>query len=555
MTVDKTGKVQAAKVDVPKTKAKKTETQTSKPVVDMTGGFKPVSQNPLDFIEEITGKKPMDNPQMKALQQHLQAAVEAENAKKAQMTPEQRAAYEKEQDEALLAGIEERRTRAENEKTALGRWIQGWKDDFAPVKDAKGAVATVTAAADAVVNRTRKGFGSIDAVLDLPQGTTETVWTGAAVVATAGVVAEAVGGSAALSTAVNTAKTVMANPGTKAVAAVGGVAIAPAALTSCNDDSFDETKNTYVPIPQDTVWSVKEITLPPETIQVVKTDTIKEPVFVYDTTYIDKIIRDTTYIEKFDTTFIDRIDTMFIDRVDTIKVPEYHIDTIKVPEIHTDTLYLPGEVVHDTIKVEIPGPTVTVPEEWESPVPDKQKEILDELGIKVDKSGKFVLSTNYYDEYNYTLSMKNINGGKSSRDGSTIVYDEIKTEWGDNGLELGKNESYRRYQYSLSDDGRNLTIAKFKPVSDLSISNNAGQPNWSVFNNQLNDADQWTYDGIMTLSIQDGQVKIYGTTDMGEGTLSPGDVENSVLFTNPYQGQWRLSDWKVQTGDDNYHKE
>ena len=183
-------------------------------------------------------------------------------------------------------------------------------------------------------------------------------------------------------------------------------------------------------------------------------------------------------------------------------------------------------------------------------------EIPDEIDLAIIVvNAKFVLSTNYYDEYNYTLSMKNINGGKSSRDGSTIVYDEIKTEWGDNGLELGKNESYRRYQYSLSDDGRNLTIAKFKPVSDLSISNNAGQPNWSVFNNQLNDADQWTYDGIMTLSIQDGQVKIYGTTDMGEGTLSPGDVENSVLFTNPYQGQWRLSDWKVQTGDDNYHKE
>lgn len=532
MTVEKTGNVQSAQVDVRTPKIKKDETTSPKPVVDMTGGMKPIAQNPLDFIEEITGKKPMDSPHMKAMQQHLQEAVEAENAKKAKMTPQQRADYEKEQDEKLLAGIKERRERAENEKTIGGRFLNGIKDDYAPVKDAKGLGAKVAAAAKATVQRTRDGFRSIDKVINLPEGTTEKVWAGAATVATAGVVAEAVGGSAALSTAAQTAKTLLANPGTKAVATVGGLA-GSAALASCSpDEMFEEEGTTIIDIPQDTVVKTVSITLPPETLQVVKHDTIKVPEIKFDTVYVDKIVTDTIVEHQTDTIF--------------------KTDTIKVPEIIRDTVYVP-EIVHDTTYVEIPGPTVEVPEEWDSPVPDKQKEILDQLGVSIDKNGKFVLSTNYYDEYNNSLSMKNINGGKSSRDGSTIVYDEIQTGWGDNGLELGKNETYRRYHYSLSDDGRNLTITKFKPLDEFSMSNNNGQPNWNVFNNQLSDADKWTYDGIMTLTIDGDKVSIIGTSG-NDGELSKGDVENSVMYTNPYNGQWRLSDWKVTTGDDNYHK-
>ena len=174
---------------------------------------------------------------------------------------------------------------------------------------------------------------------------------------------------------------------------------------------------------------------------------------------------------------------------------------------------------------------------------------MDELGVSVDKNGKFVLSTNYYDEYNYTLNMKNINGGKSSRDGSMIVYDEIKTEWGDNGLKLGQNEAFRRYQYTLSNDGQNLTIRQFKPRNNPSVSNESGTPNWNVFKNQLKDDTQWVDAGVITLSSENGSVRITGTSVDTDGELSPGDIENSVMYTNPYQGQWRLSDWKVRTGD------
>ena len=56
MTVEKTGNVQSAQVDVRTPKIKKDETTSPKPVVDMTGGMKPIAQNPLDFIEEVTGK-------------------------------------------------------------------------------------------------------------------------------------------------------------------------------------------------------------------------------------------------------------------------------------------------------------------------------------------------------------------------------------------------------------------------------------------------------------------------------------------------------------------
>lgn len=521
--VDKTGNVQQAQVDVRKTKVKKEETTSPRPVVDMTGGMKPVSQNPLDFIEEITGKKPMDNPQMKAMQQHLYEAVEAENAKKAQMTPEQRAAYEQEQDEKLLAGITERRERAENERTALGRYVQGWKDDFAPVRDAKGVAGKVSAAAGAVVDRTRQGFGSIDTVIGLPQGTTEKVWAGAALWAIRGALATSTKGATALSTA----RTLLANPGTKAVATVGGLA-GSAALASCSGDFFDEDYTTIVQIPQDTVVDTKPIVLPPETLTYIVHDTLIER----DT--LREYIKVPEYIHETDTLW----------RTDTI---EHYIEVPKV--------------VHDTTTLIIPGPTVEVPEEWESPIPDKQKEIFDMLGIDIDKNGKFVLSTSYKDEYQTSLDMRVINGGKSARDGSVIVYDEIKTGWNDSdnkemrGFILGKNETYRRYEYSLSDDGKNLTIVKFKPVSNFTLSNEDGKPNWDVFKNQLNDADAWTYDGIMTLSIEDGKVRVIGTSSGGDGELSKGDIENSVMYTNPYEGQWRLTDWDVQTGDDNYHKD
>ena len=540
MTVDKTGKVQANQVDVLK-QTKKAEEKPAKVEVDMTGGVKPQSQNPLDFIESLTGKKVGDSPLVKKFQEEYAQKAEAERAKLAKMTPEERQAYLEQQDAALLDGIKERSARAENEKTAVGRWVQSWKDDFSGVKDAKGAVATAGAVADAVVNRTRKGFGSIDAVIGLPQGTTEKVWAGAATVATGAYMLEAAGGTAGITA---TANTLMSAPGTKAVIAAG--AVASPMLTGC-ENMLDETLDHYIEIPTDTV--LKEITLPPEIIEVVKHDTIKEPVFVHDTTYIDRVIHDTTYIDRVvhDTIIQNKTDTII--KTDTIKIPEIHTDTIKIPEIHTDTLYLPGEVVHDTIKVEVPGPTVTVPEKWESPIPDKQKEIFDELGVSVDKNGKFVLSTNYYDEYNYTLNMKNINGGKSSRDGSMIVYDEIKTEWGDEGIQLGQNESFRRYQYSLSNDGKNLTIRQFRPKNNPSVSNGDGIPNWNVFNNQLKDDTQWVDAGVVTLSIEDGKVRITGTTQENDGELSKGDIENSVMFTNPYQGQWRLTDWKVKTGD------
>lgn len=526
MTVDKTGKVTAAQVDVQNPKTKKTDEKPQKVEVDMTGGTKPQSQNPLDFIESLSGKKAFDTPEMKAFQENLAKGAEEEKAKLAKMTPQERETYIKERDAQLLAGITERRERAENERTVAGRFVQGFKDDFAGVKDAKGAAATVGAVADAVVNRTRKGFATIDKTINLPQGTTEKVWAGAAAVAGGLYFLEAAGGTAGLSA---TASTILSNPGTRAVGTMAATA-SPMLLGSCSDNIFDEEHNYEIELPRDTVVQYKEITLPPETITVVKHDTIKEPVFVHDTTYVDKIIRDTIIENKTDTIF--------------------KTDTIKVPEIKTDTLYLPGEIVHDTIKVEVPGPTVTVPEEWKSPIPDKQKELFDKLGIDVDKNGKFVLTMNYYDEYQQYLGMKNINGGKSSRDGSMIVYDEIKTGWGDDGLNLGQNETYTRYQYTLSNDGKNLSIRTFMPKSNIGVSNNSGQPNWSVFKAQLADDDKWQDKGVVNLSIQgDGTVNITGTSDLTDGQLEKGDIENSIMYTNPYQGKWRLSDWKVQTGD------
>ena len=139
-------------------KKPKSTTETKQNIqIDMTGGTKNTPQNPLDFIEELTGKKIMDTPDMLAIQEHLNKSVEEENSKKAQMTPERREAYEKQQNEALLAGIEERHERAENEKTAFGRWKQGFKDDFKDVDD-------VGSALNAVVSRTRDGFRAIDKI-------------------------------------------------------------------------------------------------------------------------------------------------------------------------------------------------------------------------------------------------------------------------------------------------------------------------------------------------------------------------------------------------------
>lgn len=119
--------------------------------IDMTGGNKNTPQNPLDFIEQISGKKPFEEGSPEMLQ--FQKINEELSAKYEKMTPEEKAKFDKETEKAFKEHLNE----ITKDPTVVDRYIEGWKRDF---KDVDG----VGSALGAVVKRTRDGFKSIDTV-------------------------------------------------------------------------------------------------------------------------------------------------------------------------------------------------------------------------------------------------------------------------------------------------------------------------------------------------------------------------------------------------------
>lgn len=119
--------------------------------IDMTGGNKNTPQNPLDFIEQITGNKPFEEGSPAMLQ--FQKINEELSAKYEKMSPEEKAKFDKDAEKAFKNHLKE----ITKDPSVVDKYIEGWKRDF---KDVDG----VGSALGAVVKRTRDGFETLDNV-------------------------------------------------------------------------------------------------------------------------------------------------------------------------------------------------------------------------------------------------------------------------------------------------------------------------------------------------------------------------------------------------------
>lgn len=267
-----------------------------------------------------------------------------------------------------------------------------------------------------------------------------------------------------------------------------------------------------------------------------------DPIIIHTRDTVEKIIPGKDSIVYRDS---------IINKIDTIKIPEY----ITLPP---DTLYYPVEI-HDTI----PGETKYV--FYEKPlnpeISEKEKEILEDLGIKVEGSGDYVLASEFVNEYGdegpYQES-RQLNMDLCSRDGSKYVYDAIRTgttydpEEGMKMIILGKNQKFVRYEYTLSDDKKSLFYRTFVPRDEISISNDRGERNWDAFDGQLKQHSKWkelqTERGEIELSKVKGGLYAVLAGGVKVGEVSRGEEDQSVKYVNNYEGEQRFSDIRIYLG-------
>lgn len=302
-------------------------------------------------------------------------------------------------------------------------------------------------------------------------------------------------------------------------------AVAP----SCSDIE-KVVHNHFVPLPTDT-FTKGELTptpLPPQIIFVEKEVPGKnDTVIVRDT--VPEIIEKTDTVWKHDT------------------IPEYITKHDTIWNTKVDTVVVPGEPIIKRDTVTIPGETIYVKEDWTSPVPPKQEEIYDGLGIETTGNGKFFLATSYFDRKNNVLVTRQLNGQASSRDGKILVYNVVKTGWDNDaeGITLGKNETFEKQLVYLSEDGTELGMKIMEPKVDVKVSNNDKKPNWSVFEKgTLSTPDAWTDKTSFFATPNSGIVELSNGFK-----LRPGMTKQSVTTTNPYDSEWELIEWNVIKGD------
>lgn len=215
--------------------------------------------------------------------------------------------------------------------------------------------------------------------------------------------------------------------------------------------------------------------------------------------------------------------------------------------IKHDTIFveLPPKIVHDTLY--LAGDTVYLKDEWTSPVPPKQEEIYEDLGITPNGNGKFFISETYYDQKNNQLVQRRLHGQGSSRDGKILVYNVVKTKWDDaaEGVVLGKNETFEKHLVYLSEDGLDLGVKVMQPKVDIKVSNNDKKSNWQVFSTgTLSTPDAWEDQESFFMQNKGGVI------DLTNGfKLNRGKKDQSVTLTNPYNSEWELTDWNVIKGD------
>ncbi len=302
-----------------------------------------------------------------------------------------------------------------------------------------------------------------------------------------------------------------ANKGLKARHAVAAVGVlgGSAILGSCDKGLLEEEHNHKVPLPTDTIEKEK---------------------------FIEKIIEKYITITKTDT----------IVKNDTIKVPEY---------IYKDSIVYKDSIIHDTtfidrpVYIEVPGETVYVKEDFKSEVPDKIKDMLDDLGIDTTGVGKFVYGLDWQDAKNNVVHRTMWDGGRTTRDGDVYVMNDIGTGWSDpdEGYVFGKNENFKKHELYLN-GSNNLSDCENTPTSPINVSNNSGAPNWFVFQSGEPTAEpgNWTRNNPRTFTkISDGRWKssdgfIYERTDK----------PNTIKKINSHGSEWLLKNVSIIGGND-----
>ncbi len=372
---------------------------------------------------------------------------------------------------------------------------------------------------------------------------------GAAVIGAAGAVLSFIKPSAgkALKTAAKLAShTPQAQKGLKATHALGTVGFlgGSAILAGCVDE-LEETHNHYVPLPSDTITEteyVEKIVEKPVYITLTDTvrDTVKVPEIIYKTDTFWQTIVDTFKVPVI----IHDTDTVWETKVDTVKVPEiiHHTDTVW--ETKVDTQY-----IDRPIYIEVPGETIYVNENFESEVPDKMKEMLDDLGIDTTGVGKFVYGLDWQDAKNNQVHRTLWDGGRTSRDGDVYIMNDIGTKWSnpDETYVFGKNEEFRRHELYLNGN-QDLSDCVNLPAEEINVSNGNGSPNWFIFDPSQSTAEpgNWLRQPPVTFTkIADG---VWQSSD--GFTYERGDKPNSVKKTNQHGSEWLLKDISIIGGND-----
>ncbi len=372
---------------------------------------------------------------------------------------------------------------------------------------------------------------------------------GAAVIGAAGAVLSFIKPSAgkALKTAAKLATHApQAQKGLKASHALGAVGFlgGSAILAGCADD-LEEIHNHYVPLPSDTITETEYV----EKI-------VEKPVYIT----LTDTVRDTVKVPEI----IYKTDTFWQTKVDTFKVPviihdtdtvwETKVDTVKVPEIihHTDTVWetkVDTQYIDRPIYIEVPGETIYVNENFESEVPDKMKEMLDDLGIDTTGVGKFVYGIDWQDAKNNQVHRTLWDGGRTSRDGDVYIMNDIGTKWSnpDETYVFGKNEEFRRHELYLNGN-QDLSDCVNLPAEEINVSNGNGSPNWFIFDPSQSTAEpgNWLRQPPVTFTkIADG---VWQSSD--GFTYERGDKPNSVKKTNQHGSEWLLKDISIIGGND-----
>ena len=337
-----------------------------------------------------------------------------------------------------------------------------------------------------------------------------------------------------------------AQKGLKASHALGAVGFlgGSAILAGCADD-LEEIHNHYVPLPSDTITETEYV----EKI-------VEKPVYIT----LTDTVRDTVKVPEI----IYKTDTFWQTKVDTFKVPviihdtdtvwETKVDTVKVPEIihHTDTVWetkVDTQYIDRPIYIEVPGETIYVNENFESEVPDKMKEMLDDLGIDTTGVGKFVYGIDWQDAKNNQVHRTLWDGGRTSRDGDVYIMNDIGTKWSnpDETYVFGKNEEFRRHELYLNGN-QDLSDCVNLPAEEINVSNGNGSPNWFIFDPSQSTAEpgNWLRQPPVTFTkIADG---VWQSSD--GFTYERGDKPNSVKKTNQHGSEWLLKDISIIGGND-----